>query len=217
MQVMLQIKKFTFNPFAENTYVLFDQTKECIIIDPGAYEKAEEAELIQFIKVQGLTVKKLINTHCHIDHVLGNDFVKQKFNVELCLHPLEEPLLRAVKSYASNYGFNQYHESTADKFLKEDDVIEFGEQKLSILFVPGHSPGHLAFYDSATKTLIGGDVLFLNSIGRTDLPGGDHNTLIHSIQEKFFSLPDDVTVYCGHGPETTIGFEKRTNPFCAIQ
>jgi len=213
---MLQVKKFTFNPFAENTYVLFDNTRECIIIDPGCYEKAEEKELTDFIESNNLVVKKLINTHCHIDHVLGNAFVKTKFKVLLHIHPIEEALLRAVSSYASNYGFFQYQDSTPDVFLKEDEFVEFGDQKLKILFVPGHSPGHIAFYGAGSKTLIGGDVLFENSIGRSDLPGGNFNTLINSIHEKFFTLPDDVTVYCGHGEETSIGFEKRTNPFCAI-
>lgn len=213
---MLQVKKFTFNPFGENTYVLFDELKECIIIDPGCYEKAEQRELADFIEANALNVKQLVNTHCHIDHVLGNAFVKRKFNVGLFIHAIEEPVLRAVKSYASNYGFVQYEETAADGFLTERDVITFGSQSLQILFVPGHSPGHIAFYDAAAKILIGGDVLFENSIGRTDLPGGNFDTLISSIHEKFFTLPDDVTVYCGHGDETSIGFEKRTNPFCAI-
>jgi hydroxyacylglutathione hydrolase len=213
---MLRIKKFTFNPFGENTYVLFDDSKECVVIDPGCYEKAEQQELTAFIDSNQLVVKMLLNTHCHIDHVLGNAFVKRKFNVGLFINPIEEPLLRAVKSYASNYGFFQYEDSVADGFLTEKDVVVFGEQKLQILFVPGHSPGHIAFYDEASKILVGGDVLFENSIGRTDLPGGNFNTLINSIHEKFFTLPDDVTVYCGHGEETSIGFEKRTNPFCAI-
>jgi glyoxylase-like metal-dependent hydrolase (beta-lactamase superfamily II) len=213
---MLQVKKFTFNPFMENTYVLFDETGECVIIDPGCVEKDEESELVEFIESNKLIVKQLINTHCHIDHVLGNAFVKRKFNVPLLIHPIEEAMLRAVKSYASNYGFSQYQESTPDSFLNEGDQVVFGNQKLEILFVPGHSPGHIAFYDAATKIVIGGDVLFENSIGRTDLPGGDYDTLINSIHQKFFTLPDDVTVYCGHGSETSIGFEKRTNPFCAI-
>jgi hydroxyacylglutathione hydrolase len=213
---MLEVKKFVFNPFMENTYVLFDETHECIVIDPGCAEKEEEDQLAAFIQSKNLVVKKLINTHCHIDHVLGNAFVKRKYNVGLIIHPIEEPMLRAVKSYASNYGFSQYQDSTADAFLKEGEPLTFGNQQLSVLFVPGHSPGHLAFYHAPTKILIGGDVLFENSIGRTDLPGGDFDTLITSIHQKFFTLPDDVTVYCGHGSETTIGFEKRTNPFCAL-
>lgn len=213
---MLQVKKFTFNPFAENTFVLYDETKEGVVIDPGCFEKSEQQELVDFIEANKLVVKKLINTHCHIDHVLGNAFIKRKFNVQLYTHSLEEPLLRAVSSYASNYGFYQYESSTPDAFLNEHDFVEFGNQKLQILFVPGHSPGHIALYDPTTKVLLGGDVLFENSIGRTDLPGGNFNTLIQSIHQKFFNLPDDVTVYCGHGEETSIGFEKRTNPFCAI-
>lgn len=213
---MLQVRKFTFNPFMENTYVLYDETKNCVIIDPGCVEKEEENELTEFIQSNQLVVKQLINTHCHIDHVLGNAFVKRKFNVPLIIHPIEEPMLRAVKSYASNYGFFQYQDSTPDSFLNEGDQVIVGNQKLDVLFVPGHSPGHIALYDAATKILIGGDVLFENSIGRTDLPGGDYDTLINSIHQKFFTLPDDVTVYCGHGSETSIGFEKRTNPFCAL-
>jgi glyoxylase-like metal-dependent hydrolase (beta-lactamase superfamily II) len=213
---MMQLQRFVFNAFMENTYVLFDETHECVIIDPGCYDKEEENELTDFIRSNNLVVKQLLNTHCHIDHVLGNAFVKNKFGVTLAIHPKEEFQLKAVKSYAPNYGFPKYHEADAEVFLNEGDKIFFGNQTLEILFVPGHSQGHIAFYHVDQKIVIGGDVLFQNSIGRTDLPGGDFNTLINSIHQKFFTLPDDVTVYCGHGPETTIGFEKRTNPFCAI-
>lgn len=213
---MLQVRKFTFNPFMENTFVLYDETKECAIIDPGCVEKEEESQLVEFIEGAGLIVKTLINTHCHIDHILGNAFVKRKYNVLLSLHPLEVPVLKAVKTYASNYGFFQYQDSSPDAFLNEGDTVFIGNQVLHVLFVPGHSPGHIALYHAESKTLIGGDVLFENSIGRADLPGGNFETLIESIHQKFFTLPDDVTVYCGHGSETSIGFEKRTNPFCAV-
>jgi glyoxylase-like metal-dependent hydrolase (beta-lactamase superfamily II) len=155
-------------------------------------------------------------THCHVDHVLGNYFVKEKYNTRLLIHEKEEPLLRAVKAYAPNYGLHQYQESAPDGYLAEGDTVKFGNQALAVLFVPGHSPGHIAFYDATHKILVGGDVLFYNSIGRTDMPGGSHSTLIKSIHDKLFILPDDVKVYPGHGPETTIGFEKRTNPFCAL-
>jgi glyoxylase-like metal-dependent hydrolase (beta-lactamase superfamily II) len=212
----MEVKSFEFNPFAENTYILFDETRECVVIDPGCYEKDEQQALISFIQDNQLTVSQVINTHCHIDHVLGNAFVKDYFKVDLLLNRIEEPLLRAVKTYAPNYGFNRYQDSEPDKFIDENDKITFGKQTLDILFVPGHSPGHLAFYHAETKTLIGGDVLFQNSIGRTDLYGGDYDTLIESIHTKLFALPDEVTVYPGHGPTTTIGFEKKTNPFCAI-
>jgi glyoxylase-like metal-dependent hydrolase (beta-lactamase superfamily II) len=214
---MLTIEKFTFNPFMENTYVVFDNSGEGIILDPGCFEKEEEKQLIEFIRAKKLTIKQLINTHCHIDHVLGNAFVKRQFNVPLSMHKIEVPLLNAVKTYAPNYGFFRYQDSTADNFLAEGDVVSVGNEKLVVLFVPGHSPGHIALYHPESKSLLGGDVLFENSIGRTDLPGGDLDTLIESIHQKFFTLPDDVKVYCGHGAETTIGFEKRTNPFCALQ
>ena len=213
---MLQIQVFTFNPFQENTYVLFDETKECVVVDPGCYEEDEKKELLDFIETNHLTVIKLLNTHCHLDHVLGNAFVKVKFNAKLCIHRLDEPVLKAVSAYAPNYGFHLYQETTPDEYLNEGDEITVGNQKFEVLFVPGHAPGHVAFYNKKGKVVIGGDVLFQNSIGRTDLPGGSFETLINSIHQKLFTLPDDVKVYPGHGPETTIGFEKLTNPFCAL-
>ncbi len=214
---MLTVQTFVFNPFQENTYVLFDETNECVIIDPGCFVDNERKELTDFIEAQNLTVKMLLNTHCHIDHVLGNYFVKEKYKTKLYIHQKDEPVLKAVKVYAPNYGFATYTEAEADGYLNEGDLISFGNQQFSVLFVPGHSPGHIAFYNEKQKKLIAGDVLFLNSIGRTDLPGGNHATIINSIQQKLFLLPDDVTVYPGHGSETTIGFEKRTNPFCALE
>jgi hydroxyacylglutathione hydrolase len=213
---MLHIKSFTFNPFAENTFVVFDETNNAIIIDPGCSDPNEEAHLAEYIARNTLTIKKLINTHCHIDHVLGNYFIKSTYNAPLIIHSLEEPLLKAVKTYAPNYGFPHYHEVQPDGFLTEDDIVTIGNYEFNVLFVPGHSPGHIALFNKDSKILISGDVLFENSIGRTDLPGGDYDTLIESIQTKLFQLPDEVTVYCGHGPPTTIGYEKKTNPFCAV-
>ena len=213
---MLQIQSFVFNPFQENTYVVFDETGECVIIDPGCYEPEERFELDTFITDRNLTVKLLLNTHCHVDHVLGNYFVKEKYKVKFLMHAKEEAVLRAVKVYAPNYGLTHYEEALPDQFIDERDTISFGHQQLKVLFVPGHAPGHIAFYSEPSKALIAGDVLFYNSIGRTDLPGGNYETLIDSIHTKLFALPDAVTVYPGHGPETTIGYEKKTNPFCAI-
>ncbi|MBD3628116.1 MBL fold metallo-hydrolase [Cyclobacterium sp.] len=210
---MLQIKSFTFNPFAENTYVLYDETGEALIIDPGCYEKQEKGELFDFIASNGLEPVKLVNTHCHIDHVLGNAFIKNTYDIPLWYHKEEEVILRAVGSYAPNYGFAQYQDSKADHYIKEGEWIKFGNNKLLCIWVPGHSPGHLVFYDEHTKSCIGGDALFKGSIGRTDLPGGHHETLIQAIKTKLFVLPDEVTVYPGHGPETSIGEEKKTNPF----
>jgi glyoxylase-like metal-dependent hydrolase (beta-lactamase superfamily II) len=214
---MLRIKSFTFNPFQENTFVVSDETNECIIVDPGCYEKSEGDALIGYIKQESLKVTAIINTHCHIDHVLGNYRMKETFKVKLVINRIEEPFLRAVKSYAPNYGFNLYQESTPDEFIDEKDFVTVGNQKLEVLFLPGHSPGHIALYHEKEKIILAGDVLFRSSIGRTDLPGGDHDTLIRSIQHNLFQLPDDVTVYCGHGPETTIGYEKKTNPYCSIE
>lgn len=212
---MLQIKTFTFNPFQENTYVISSQG-EAVVIDPGNSDKQETTQLDQYIATENLTVKYLLNTHCHIDHVLGNYHVKEKYKVPFMIHQTELPVLRAVKSYAGNYGFPMYTEALPDSFLKESDVIKLGNAEASVLFVPGHAPGHIAFYFEKEKQILAGDVLFQSSIGRTDLPGGDFETLINSIHQKLFTLPDDVTVHAGHGPTTTIGEEKVSNPFCAL-
>ena len=212
---MLDIKTFTFNPFQENTYVVTSQG-QAVIIDPGNSDKRETAELDQYIANEKLTVKYLLNTHCHIDHVLGNYHVKEKYKVPFMIHADDLPVLRAVKSYASNYGFPMYTECLPDSFINEHDEVVLGDTTASVLFVPGHAPGHIAFYFEKEKIIISGDVLFHSSIGRTDLPGGDFDTLIDSIHQKLFTLPDDVTVYSGHGPTTTIGSEKVSNPFCAL-
>lgn len=213
---MLQVQSFVFNPFQENTFVLFDETKACVIVDPGCSDDEERKQLKSFIDQHQLKVNLLLNTHCHIDHVLGNSFVKETFKVNLLIHTLEAPVLKAAQVYAPSYGFHLYQDIPADGFLEEDDVLKFGNQSFKVLFVPGHSPGHVAFYSEKNGMLIGGDVLFYNSIGRTDLPGGNHEQLIKSIRSRIFVLPDRVKVYPGHGPDTTIGFEKKTNPFCAI-
>jgi hydroxyacylglutathione hydrolase len=214
---MLKIHSFVFNAFQENTYVLYDETRACVIIDPGCYDREETYELESFISDHNLEVKLLLNTHCHVDHVLGNYFVKEKYKVKFLIHRKDEAVLKAVKVYAPNYGLFQYQDASPDGFLEEGDTVSFGNQTLNVLFTPGHAPGHIVFFHKDSESLIGGDVLFYNSIGRTDLPGGNHEQLINSIHEKLFTLPDSVTVYPGHGPETTIGFEKRTNPFCALE
>lgn len=211
---MLSIETFTFNPFRENTYLLYDkESKAAAIIDPGCYDRYEEEELLQCIEELELKVEYLLNTHCHIDHVLGNAFVKRKFDVPLHAHTLEQPVLKAVESYAGSYGFHKYQSTEIDVFLKEGDPFELGGHALQILHLPGHAPGHLAFYNEQGKFILSGDVLFDGSIGRTDLPGGDHATLIQSIKEKMMLLPDDTKVYAGHMGPTTIGKERKTNPF----
>lgn len=209
----MKITCLTFNPFQENTYLLHDETNECVVVDPGCYEKSEREELKKFIEDNNLKVVRLLNTHCHIDHVLGNKFVADTYGVPLEIHPDDEQTLRSVPAYAPAYGFPMYAEQLPEKFFNEGDKIRFGNTELDVLFAPGHAPGHVVFYNSKEKVVIGGDVLFQGSIGRTDLPGGNFDTLINSIRTKLFALPDEVTVYPGHGPETTIGYEKKYNPF----
>ena len=213
---MIQIKTFTFNSFEENTYLVFDETGEGVVIDPGCYEKEEKDELAKFIETQNIKINYLLNTHCHIDHVLGNDFVKEKYKVPFLIHKNDDPVLRSVKAYAPSYGFNLYREVLPDGYLAEGDTVTFGNTSFDVLFLPGHAPGHIGFYHKESNSLLSGDVLFEQSIGRTDLPGGDFNTLIKSIHQKIFTLPDDVVVYPGHGNTTTVGKEKISNPFCAL-
>ena len=209
----MTVTGLTFNPFSENTYLLHDETKECVIVDPGCSTAAEKAKLKQFVEDNGLKVVKLLNTHCHIDHVLGNKFVANTYKVGLEMHEADLPTLRAIPAYAPNYGFTDYEEVLPSTFLAENDTVSFGNTELKVIFAPGHAPGHIVFYDEKGQNLIAGDVLFQRSIGRTDLPGGDFDTLISSIKTKLFVLPDAVKVYPGHGPATTIGEEKRENPF----
>jgi hydroxyacylglutathione hydrolase len=210
---MIQIKSFVFSPFAENTYVLFDDTQEALIIDPGCYEAKEFQEITDFITQQRLVPVGIVNTHAHIDHVLGVAKLKRTYTIPFALHKLDEPLLRAVKTYAPNYGFPGFEEPSVERWLNEGETITFGNSSLRILFVPGHAPGHVAFVHDEQKFIIGGDVLFRQSIGRTDLPGGDMSTLLHSIRTQLFTLPEDYTVYAGHMQPTTIGYEKKYNPF----
>ena len=211
---MIKIKTFTFNPFEENTYVLYDtDTLEAVVIDPGCFNKEEQQKLERFIIGEGLQVVKLLNTHCHVDHVLGNAWVKSQYGVKLYIHREDEATLKAVETYAPVYGFSQYSPTQPDHYLEEGEIIEFGNSGLKVLFVPGHAPGHVAFYNQEQEFCINGDCLFQGSIGRTDLPGGDFETLLNSIRTKLFTLPDQTVVYCGHGPETSIGHEKKYNPF----
>lgn len=211
----MKIARFTFNPFQENTYVLYDDTLACVIIDPGCYEAEEKEELSDFIQSQKLRPVHLLNTHCHIDHVLGNKFVGDAFGLQPQIHPLEEKLLAACLQYGQVYGIFMEASPAPLTTLEEGKTINFGNCQLEMIHAPGHSPGSICFWHKESDTLIGGDVLFAQSIGRTDLPGGDMDTLLNSIREKLFTLPAKTIVYPGHGPETTIAFEKVNNPFLA--
>ena len=208
----MKIQAFEFNPFAENTYILIDDNRNAVIIDPGCYEQHEMDEINTFIAHEQLTVRAIINTHCHIDHVLGNAAMKSKYRVGMWVPINEKPVLKAIPSYSANYGFHHYQEVEVDHWY-EEGFLAFGDIQLKAIEVPGHSPGHMVLYNEADKVLIGGDVLFRGSIGRTDLPGGNHEQLLRNISEKVYTLPEEVVVYPGHGPETTIGFEKQYNPF----
>jgi glyoxylase-like metal-dependent hydrolase (beta-lactamase superfamily II) len=210
---MISVQSFTANPYQENCYVLFDESNECIIIDPGAYTSQEQNELSRFIESQQLKPVRLLNTHCHIDHVLGNAFVHSLYGLLPEFHSLELELLHAIPSYAPQMGIRYELSPLPETFLSESGKIAFGQSELELIFAPGHSPGHLCFYSPADNFLIGGDVLFYQSIGRTDLPGGNHQQLLDTIKHKLFNLPIDCVVYPGHGPSTKIGFEKAQNPF----
>ena len=210
---MLTIKSFEFSPIQENTYILYNEFKDCIIIDPGCYFDAEKEELVAFITDHKLSPKMLINTHCHLDHVFGNKFVSEKYNLTLQLHEKEKTVLAFAPT--SGLMYNMPFDNYAGEFiiLNEGDTIKMGENILKVLLVPGHSPGSLAFYCAEDKFVISGDALFKNSIGRSDLPGGNHEQLLKSIKQNLLLLPDETVVYSGHGPSTTIGEERINNPY----
>ncbi len=209
----MQVASFTFNDFAENTYVLFDETGNCAIVDPGCQKQQEQQQLTDFITKNNLTPTHLINTHCHIDHVLGNAFVAAKYQIPLYFHQKELKTYEDTGRWAQLFGLVIEEIPSNQIFIDETQQVKFGNTYLDVLFTPGHSVASLSFYHTPSKQLISGDVLFNQSIGRTDLPGGDYNTLITSIKTKLFVLPDETIVYSGHGPKTTIGFEKKHNPF----
>jgi len=210
---MIKVKTFIFNSFDENTYVLSDETKECIIIDPGCHLSDEEKELSAYIADNQLKPVKLLNTHCHIDHILGNHYVSNKYDLDLIIHQADDIVLKSSAAVASAYGISLTPSPSAKGFLADGDTVKFGNSELKVLFTPGHSPGSISFYSEDEKFIISGDVLFEMSIGRTDLPGGDLDTLMESIAEKLLPLGDDVVVHAGHGRTTTIGKEKKFNPF----
>ena len=211
---MIQIKKFTFNLFAENTFVLWDdESKESAIVDPGCSDSSEEDVLESFITEYNLEVKYLINTHCHIDHILGCEFVKKKFNPIYYVPELDIPLIHNAKMQASFVGMEFSIAVLPDEYLSEDKKLVIGKSELSFIFTPGHTPGEFCIYIPDIKSCVTGDVLFFDSIGRTDLWGGNFEALIKSINEKLLSLPDETIIYPGHGDESTIGREKKLNPF----
>lgn len=213
----MKIKIFEFNPIAVNTYVLYDKTGECVIIDPACFYPNEQRDLLNFINDKKLKVKHVLNTHLHFDHVFGANFVEEQFGEKTQAHKADEFLLETMNDQLVMFGFtpNGNHVPTIGKYIDENDIIEFGNQKLSIIHIPGHSPGSLVFYNEKQNVLVSGDVLFNGSIGRTDLPQGNHEQLIAEIKTKLLTLSGDTIVYPGHGPATTIKGEMRLNPFLA--
>ena len=212
---MLSYKIFTFNPVAENTYVLYNEAKEAIIIDPGCYFEEERKQLQEFLEKNSLKPVQLVNTHCHLDHVFGNKWIHDTYKLELFIHPNEERVLQFAPQSGEMWGMPVDNYTGPLHFLQQNQVISLGQNEIKILLAPGHSPGSICLYCEKEGFVIGGDVLFRDSIGRTDLPGGNHDQLLQSIREQLFLLPDDVIVLPGHGEPTTIGYEKKNNPFLA--
>src|SRR5437762_4763223 len=213
---MLTVKAFSFNPVQENTYILYNEEKQCCIIDPGCYFPEEKIKLKTFIEDNALEPILLLNTHCHLDHVFGNKFVQDTWGLSLHIHEKEKQMLdlAPVSGEMWQLPFENYGGPLI--FIKQGTTIDVGNDQLEIRFTPGHSPGHVCFCDQAGGFAISGDVLFNGSIGRTDLPGGDFDILISSIQTQLFTLADDTKIYSGHGPMTTIGREKMNNPFVKL-
>ncbi|MFN8310360.1 MAG: MBL fold metallo-hydrolase [Chitinophagales bacterium] len=208
------IAKFTFNPIQENTYILYDETGSCVIIDPGCVNERERQELVKFIDDMQLQPVRLLNTHCHIDHIPGNPFIAKKYGLKLEIHQSEVPILKAAPDYAPMFlGTDIDEQPELGAFIKDGESIRFGETELQVLHTPGHSPGSVTFYNKKEGFAVVGDVLFYRSIGRYDLPGAHGPTLFKSISEKVLALPDSTIIYSGHGPETSIGGERLHNPF----
>jgi glyoxylase-like metal-dependent hydrolase (beta-lactamase superfamily II) len=210
---MLSVKSFIFNPVQENSYILYNEKGECCIIDPGCYFPEEKEELKNAVEDGGLKPVLLLNTHCHLDHVFGNRFVRQTWGLDLHIHPREQPVLDFAPESGKMWQLSVEIYEGPIHYIREGERIKLGDDELEIRFTPGHSPGSISFYNKNAGFVIAGDVLFEGSIGRTDLPGGDFDTLANSIRTQLYTLPDETRVYSGHGQMTTIGREKETNPF----
>lgn len=211
---MIKLEKFVFNPFSENTYVIWeDETKKAIIVDPGCSNDDEESVLASFILEKKLNIKYLINTHCHLDHIFGCSFIKDKYNPLFLVPEKDLPLLQNASKQAEMFGVKIKIPPSPDQFIDEQLVLNLNHSEIKFLFTPGHTPGEFCLYLEKEKILVSGDVLFMGSIGRTDLWGGSYTSLIDSITKMLLTLPEDVGVYPGHGEETTIGHVKKFNPF----
>jgi glyoxylase-like metal-dependent hydrolase (beta-lactamase superfamily II) len=210
----MQYKTFVFSPFQENTIVVWDETNQCIIIDAGNFFPNENEQLVSFIEENNLQPQFIVNTHNHLDHIFGTHFLVEKYNIKVACHPEDLFWIDKFKATCEGYGLPSDKEAPRPEIMLNDrDVVEFGNTKLKVIHVPGHSPGGIALYCEQAGVLIAGDILFNGSVGRSDLPGGNHDQLIDGILQKLMVLPEETTVICGHGNETTVGLEKDSNPF----
>lgn len=209
----MEIHRFIFSPIDVNTYVLNDGSGDCAIIDCGCYDTGESEELAAFISSKNLNPVLLLNTHCHLDHIFGNKFILERYKLKTHCCELEEMNRKSSLQHASLFGLTMEPPPEPGRFINDNDTLAFGNTVLTALHVPGHSPGTMAFYSEKDSCVFTGDALFSGSIGRTDLPGGDFETLINSIKNKLFVLPPSTIVYPGHGGETTIEKELRSNPW----
>lgn len=209
----MNVKIFEFNPISENTYVAYDESRECVIIDPGCFFQDEKELLLNFILDNELVVKHLLNTHLHFDHVFGNNFIQEQFHLDTEANKGDEFLLEQLPAQLQMFGFTSEDNRIPKigKYLNENDVVTFGKQRLIVMQIPGHSPGSIVFYNQDAGCVFVGDVLFRGSVGRTDLAGGSHKQLIQGIKQKLMKLPPETVVYSGHGPLTTIKEESRNN------
>lgn len=210
---MIRIEKFIFNTFQVNTYLLWDETGACMVVDAACYDEDEQQQLAGFITANNLTLVRNINTHCHIDHVLGNGFIEKNYGIRPEFHRDGMPFFHTAGEIALSFGYRVEQIPEPKGFIADKEVISWGKSALTALHSPGHAAGSLCFYNADQGFVITGDVLFKDTIGRTDLPSGDFDLLMNSIRTRLFTLPDETVVYPGHGPETTIGYEKINNPF----
>ncbi len=210
---MIKIEKFVFNTFMVNSYLLYDETGDCILIDAACYEPEEEDEIRNFLEANNLTLIRNLNTHCHIDHILGNNFIAQTYKIRPEYHEKSALFFHTLKEIGSSFGYGISQVPEPNRFLEDGETIQLGNSSLKVLYTPGHAEGSVCFYCEDQKFVITGDVLFKDTIGRTDLPSGDFDQLMRSIKTKLFTLPGETIVYPGHGPETSIGYEMVNNPF----
>lgn len=209
----MHLKVFTFNPFQENTYLLWDDSRQSVIVDPGNSNTHEDEVIVEAIESLDLKPAAIWLTHAHADHVCGTAFLSRKFQLPVVVHPLDVRLLENAPFFATLFGFSMEAPPAPSRFAEEGKSMHLGSSALEVLHIPGHAPGHVVYIHHESRQILAGDVLFQKSIGRTDLPGGNHDQLIAGIKQKLLSLPDDYVVWPGHGPATTIGHERRFNPF----